>query len=90
MAIVPVMWTVWGVFVLITAALYVYRWGLTRGEEDQIFLDDSFQQERTAQEAIVAKVNKLEPFVKTFLWLVAASSAFVIVYYILDIIDRLK
>jgi hypothetical protein len=57
------MWIVWGVLVVLLAALYVYRTSLTRDEEDQVFLDDSFDHERSAQEAIVAKVNKLEPFI---------------------------
>jgi hypothetical protein len=90
MAIVPVMWVVWCALVVITAALYVYRMSLTRDEEDQLFLDDSFAHEKTAQETIVAKVNKLEPFVKTGSWLVAASSAFVVGYYVLDIVNKLK
>ena len=41
-----VMWTVWAAFVVFTAALYIYRSSLTRDEEDQIFLDDSFQHEK--------------------------------------------
>jgi hypothetical protein len=90
MTIVPVMWIVWGVLVVLLAALYVYRTSLTRDEEDQVFLDDSFDHERSAQEAIVAKVNKLEPFVRIALWLVAASTLFVIGYYIWDIFTQFK
>jgi predicted transcriptional regulator len=90
MAIVPVMWTVWGVFAVITAALYLYRTSLTRDEEDQIFLDESFDQEKTAQEAIVARVNKLEPYLRVVLWLAVASTVFVVGYYVLDIVNRLK
>ena len=90
MTIVPVMWIVWGVLVVLLAALYVYRTSLTRDEEDQVFLDDSFDHERSAQEAIVAKVNKLAPFVRIALWLVAASTLFVIGYYIWDIFTQFK
>ena len=64
MTIVPVMWSVWGVLVFILAALFLYRSTLTKNEEDQIFLDDSFSNERTAQAAIVAKVNISEHLVK--------------------------
>jgi hypothetical protein len=79
------MWTVWGVLAAIAAALYLYRSSLTRDEDDQIYLDDAFEHEKAAQEAIVAKVNKIEPLVKTALWLIAAATVFVIAYYVIDI-----
>jgi anaerobic C4-dicarboxylate transporter len=90
MAFVPVMWTIWGALVVVTFALFVYRTKLTRDEENQIFLDDCFEQERAAQEAIVAKVNKIEPALRVSSWIVAAATLFVIVYYILDIINKLR
>ncbi|MGC9157862.1 MAG: hypothetical protein ACP5FH_02635 [Terracidiphilus sp.] len=87
---VPVMWTVWGALVVIAAALYVYRSRLTRDEEDQIFLDDSFSQEKAAQAEIVARVNKVEPVLRLMLWVVAVASLFVVGYYIMDFINQLK
>jgi len=90
MTFVPVMWVIWSVLVVITAALYVYRSSLTKDEEDQIFLDDSFEHEKSAQAAIVAKVGKIEPVLKVALWLVAIASLFVVGYYVLDIINQLK
>ena len=89
MTFVPIMWTLWGLLVVLTAALYIYRSSLTRDEEDQIFLDDSFEHEKTAQEAIVQKVNKLEPAVRVMQWLVAAMTVFVVIYYIRDIMLQL-
>jgi len=90
MTLVPVMWSVWGGLVIITLALYLYRSRLERDEEDQIFLDDSFEQEKTAQEVIVAKVGKLQPMMRLFLWLLAAATLWVIVYYIWDIATQFK
>ena len=90
MTIVPVMWVVWSALVLFTAALYVYRSNLTRDEEDQIFLDDSFDHEKAAQAAIVSKVNKVQPLLRVALWLVGIASLFVIGYYIMDIINQFK
>jgi len=90
MTIVPVMWSIWGVFVVLAAALYVYRSSLTKDEDDQIYLDEAFQHEKSAQEAIVAKVNKVEPLIRVTIWLVAISTVFVIGYYILDIVNHLK
>jgi len=90
MTIVPVMWAVWGVVVLFTAALYIYRSSLQKNEEDQIFLDDSFEHERSAQAAIVAKVNKIEPVLRVALWLVGIASLGVIGYYAMDVINQFK
>jgi len=86
----PVMWTVWAAFVVFTAALYVYRSSLTRDEEDQIFLDESFEHEKAAQAVIVSKVAKIEPLVRLGRWLVIGMTVVVIVYYIHDIMVQLN
>ncbi len=90
MTFVPVMWAVWGVLVVVTFAMYLYRSRLTRDEEDQIFLDESFDQERQAQAEIAAKVGKLEPVLRTLMWVVAVATLFVIGYYIYDFISQFK
>jgi hypothetical protein len=90
MTFVPVMWTVWAAFVVFTAAMYIYRSSLTRDEEDQIFLDDSFQHEAAAQATIVSKVAKVEPLVRVGRWLVVAMTVFVAAYYIRDIAVQLN
>ncbi|HLY43877.1 MAG TPA: hypothetical protein VKR52_21880 [Terracidiphilus sp.] len=90
MTLVPVMWSVWGLLVVLTAALYVYRSNLERDEEDQIFLDDSFEHEKTAQAAIIAKVNKIQPLLKVSWLLVGIATACVIVYYGFDIYNQFK
>jgi cytochrome b len=89
MNFVLVMWAVWVGLVVITAALYLYRSRLQRDEEDQIFLDDSFSQEKAEQEQIAASVNKIEPTLRVFQWVVAAATLFVIVYYIKDIVNHI-
>ncbi len=90
MTMIPVMWAVWGVLALVTAALFVYRSSLTKDEEDQIFLDDSFDHERNAQAAIIAKVNKIQPYVRIALGLLGAATIFVIGYYLLDFVNQFK
>jgi hypothetical protein len=90
MTIVPIMWTVWSAIVVFTAALYIYRSNLTRDEEDQIFLDDSFEHEKSAQAAIVAKVNKIQPLLRTAMILVGVATLFVIGYYIVDFLNQFK
>jgi hypothetical protein len=89
MTFVPVMWTVWGALVILMTSLHLYRASLEKNEDDQIFLDDSFSHEKIEQEAIVAKVHKIEPTLKVMQWLVIAMTVFVIVYYIRDILLQL-
>ncbi len=89
MAFVPVMWTVWAAFVVFMAALYIYRTSLTRDEEDQIFLDDSFAHEKAAQAIIVSKVTRIEPMVRLARWMVIAMTVFVVAYYVRDIMLQL-
>jgi hypothetical protein len=90
MTIVPMMWVIWSALVVLTAALYIYRSNLTKDEEDQIFLDDSFSHERAAQAAIVAKVNKIQPVLRVSLWLVGIATLFVIGYYVVDFVNQFK
>jgi hypothetical protein len=87
---VPVMWSVWGVLALILIALNLYRSRLTRDEDDQIILDDSFDRVKNEQAAIIQKVNKLQPLMRVAMGLVAAATLVVIGYYVLDIINQFK
>jgi len=87
---VPVMWSVWGLIALATVAVKIYKGRMAFDEDDQIFLDDSFEHERTAQQAIAARVKQIEPIQKALMWVLAAATLFVIGYYILDIINQLK
>lgn len=85
---IPVMLSIWGVAAIVAAALFVYRTSLTRDEDDQIYLDEAFQHEKDAQEAIVAKVNKIEPALRASLWAVAALTVIIIVYYIWSLLSE--
>ena len=89
MTFVPIMWTVWGVIVASMLLLHVYRSSLEKNEDDQIFLDDSFEHERNAQSLIVAKVQKIEPALRVMKWLAVAMTVVIIVYYIRDILVQL-
>jgi hypothetical protein len=90
MALVPIIWSVWGAVVVVLLSLHIYRGTLEKDEDDQIFLDDSFDHERAAQMAIVAKVQKIEPALRVAKWLALAMTVVVIVYYIYDILLQLN
>lgn len=83
-------WSVWGAFALFLAVLYVYRSSLGRDEEDQIFLDDSFDQQKAAQAVITAKVARVDPWIRIASWLLGAMSAVVVIYYVWDVLLQLN
>jgi hypothetical protein len=70
--------------------LHVYRSSLEKNEDDQIFLDDSFEHERAAQILIVAKVHKVEPALRIVKWLAVAMTVVVVLYYVRDIMVQLN
>jgi len=90
MTVVPIMWTIWGVLVALMLSLHIYRGNLEKNEDDQIFLDDSFEHEKSEQTAIVARVQKIEPALRVAKWLALGMTVVVIVYYIRDILLQLN
>ena len=90
MTFVPIMWSVWGAFVALMLSLHIYRGSLEKNEDDQIFLDDSFDHEKAAQMAIVARVQKVEPALRVAQWLALVMTVIVIVYYVRDILLQLN
>ena len=90
MTFVPIMWIVWSAIVVWMVVMHLYRGSLEKDEEDQIFLDESFEHEKSAQAAIVARVNKVEPLVRISHWVVAAMSVVVMAYYAHDILLHLN
>jgi hypothetical protein len=84
------MWSVWGALVLLLAVLKVYNLRLTRDEDDQLILDDSFNHVKAEQAVLMAKIHRLEPVLRVATGLVAAATLFVVGYYVLDIINQFK
>ena len=62
----PLVWmlTLWGVLTGVLVVLLIYRSTLTMQEDDQLFLDDTKSALEEEQRELIAKVNKLTPFVK--------------------------
>ena len=90
MTFLPIMLAIWGLTVLIMIAMLVYRSRLTRDEEDQLFLDDSFNQEKLAQAAIAARVQKVQPMVKSSEIVAGLATLFVIGYFVIDMINQFR
>jgi hypothetical protein len=90
MTMVPMMWSVWGLLILVLAVLYLYRSRLTRDEEDQLFLGDSSNNIKSAQVAMMDKVNKIQPLFRATIALVGVATLFVVVYYVWDVYTQFK
>jgi hypothetical protein len=62
----PLVWmlAVWGVLTAVLVILLIYRSTLTMREDDQLFLDASESHMEKEQIELLAKVNKLSPYVK--------------------------
>jgi len=80
----------WGVLVVITGALLLYRAKLQGNEIDQVSLDDTFAKERAENEAISAKVNKIQPAIRILGWVLTVATIFVAGYWIWDFVRQFK
>ncbi len=85
-----VMMICWGVLVVITGALLLYRAKLQGNEMDLVSLDDTFAKERAENEAISAKVNKIQPTIRILGWVLTVATVFVVGYWIWDFVKQFK
>ena len=85
-----VMMISWGALAVITGALMLYRAKLQGNEVDQVSLDDTFARERAENEALAAKVNKVQPAIRVLGWLVTVATVVVAAYWALDFIKQFK
>jgi len=70
--------------------MLLYRSRVTKDEEDQLFLDDSFSHEKAAQAAIAERAAKVQPMVKGSEILAGVATLFVIGYFVVDVINQFK
>ncbi|MGA2570271.1 MAG: hypothetical protein ABSF23_07095 [Terracidiphilus sp.] len=59
-----------------------------RNQEDQLFLADSSNHAKSEQNEIAEKLGKIRPVKLTSLGLAGAMTAFVVAYYLLDLVHR--
>lgn len=90
MGFVLTMWTLWGLVLLLFISAKVYSSRLSRDEDDQLILDDSFSQLKAEQAAIMGRINKFKPIQMAATWMLAAGTLFVVAYYVHDMISQFK
>jgi hypothetical protein len=84
------MMIVWGVLVVITGALVLYRARLQGNEMDLVSLDETFAKEQAENEAIAAKVMKVQPAIRVMTWLVTIATLIVAGYWAWDFVKQIK
>ena len=89
MTFFPIMLSVWILTIVFMAIMLLYRSRLARDEEDQLFLDDSFNEQKAAQAVIAARVEKVQPMVKGSELIAGATTLFVIGYFAIDMYKNL-
>lgn len=90
MSAMPVLWIVWAGITAIMLILLGYRGTLTRYEEDQIFLDDAGNHQQREQDAILLKVQKIQPWVRVSITATCVMSACIVAFYVWDAIRHLS
>ena len=81
---------VWAVLIVCFLALLVYRGQLARYEDEQLFLGDEVSQEQEMQEAIVRRLQKIDPFVKIVGGAAGLVTAFAVGLYVWDAWQKLQ
>ena len=90
MSAMPVLWIVWAGVCAIMLILLGYRGTLTRYEEDQIFLDEAGTHQEREQNAILNKVQKIQPYVRAAIAATCVLSACIVGIYVWDAIRHLS
>ncbi len=86
MHFIPALWIVWAVFAAVLLMLLLYRGTITRYEDDQLFLDDISDRQHKENDAIIAKLAKIQPFLRVFTGVTSILTATIIGLYAWDAI----
>jgi hypothetical protein len=89
MSAMPILWIVWAGVTAILLILLAYRGTVTRYEEDQIFLDECADHQKKEQTEILAKVNRIQPFVRVATGATCVLSACILGVYVWDAVRHL-
>lgn len=84
------MWTVWFVSILVFAAINMYTAHLAKNEEDQLYLYESSSHVKAEQDAMLARVEKIQPFKRVVFALAGLMTLFVIGYYVLNMVNQFR
>ena len=86
MHVISVLWIVWAVFAVCLLSMLLYRGTITRYEDDQLFLDDISARQHEENDAIIRKLDKMQPYLKVFTGVTSVLTAAIDGIYALDAI----
>jgi hypothetical protein len=86
MHVAPALWIVWAVFAAILLMLLLYRGTISRYEDDQLFLDDNSERQHQENDAVIRKLNKIQPVVRALTGVTTILTATIIGLYAWDAI----
>jgi hypothetical protein len=84
MHVAPALWIVWAVFAAILLMLLLYRGTISRYEDDQLFLDDISDRQHKENDAIIRKLNRLQPVLRALTGVTTILTATIIGLYAWD------
>jgi hypothetical protein len=84
MHFIPTLWIVWAVCAVCLLSLLLYRGTITRYEDDQLFLDDVNERQHQENDAIIRKLNKIQPFLRVCTGVTSVLTAAIIGLYAWD------
>jgi hypothetical protein len=90
MHVAPALWIVWAVFAAILLMLLLYRGTLSRYEDDQLFLDDISDRQHKEHDAIIRKLNQLQPFLRALTGVTTILTATIVGLYAWDAIKLIS
>jgi hypothetical protein len=79
----------WGAFTLVLILLLIYRATLSMQEDDQLFLDEAESHMQKAQEELLGKMHKLQPYVRGFGAISGVLALVIVVMAVYDALTRL-
>ena len=88
MGLVPVMLSLWGVSVALMLVVSIYAARLGRNEEAQIFLADSSNHVKQEQDAITARVGRIQPLKRSVMILAGAMTLLLVVYFVFNVVHQ--
>lgn len=84
------MWAAWFASILLFVAVNMYTAHLAKNEEDQLYLYESSSHEKAEQDAMLARVQKIEPLKRVALALAGAMTLVVIGYYVMNMVNQFR
>jgi hypothetical protein len=85
MGLFPVMLSLWGVSVALMLIVSIYAARLGRNEEAQIFLADSSSNVKQEQDAIAARMGRIQPLKRSVMILAGAMTLLVVVCFLINV-----